>query len=251
MNLMYVQMLDKFIQMSQSREMVWVTRKMEEFSHIEPETLVSPVFEASYRGKRMLVYRSRVSMNRNNSESQTVIDFLDDNGVKIGELPRTKGMKELYEEAFYQNRDPQMAELDKVVAGLTELTKLHKVTWLLQPTANYPELDDDVLTSSVYQLDYRGRRFITYAEEGADSGHKIRRDMVALHLVDANGKRIKNLHAARGLDELFLQVRLATRNQGGNTKLDEMVESIVVASLQQVVDKIKAEKRTQANGTQH
>lgn len=234
-------MIQTFIEMSRNREMIWMPRKASDYPDLDPEFVFGAVYTTEFKGKKIIVFQQRTSLNRKITESEIIVQFVDDEGKRTGLLPPTPGVKELFEEAFYQNRDTQMAELDKVVEVLTTLTRQNKLQWAISEARLFADLDEELVTSPVFVLDYRGRRFIVYKEESADSHRSEMKETISLHIVDTMGKSIKNLRFARGVELLFQTILLQNRRPD-TKKLDNLIDAVVQATIRDVVEKMKNSK---------
>jgi hypothetical protein len=243
LNVKFIHVYQQLIELSQNGGLLWSAHKAAEFPYLDQDAVLSAVYKTRYKDRNMIIYQQRVSFNRGITRNETVCDFVDNDGNKVGEMPRAQGINELYHKAFMQNRDPKVAELDKVVAALTEITRAGKVEWTVQEAKDYADLDPDVVSMSVYQLDYRGRRFITFKELMAAINDAELEARTALWVVDTKGKKVNDLKSAEGIDKLYATVASRLQRLGVETsKLDKVIDQLVGASVQQLATVIKAEK---------
>jgi predicted signal transduction protein with EAL and GGDEF domain len=247
LNVKFIQVYQQLIELSQNGGLLWSAHNASEFPYLDTDAVLSAVYKTRYKDRNMIIYQQRVSFNRGITRNETVCDFVDNDGNKVGEMPRAQGINELYHKAFMQNRDPKIAELDKVVAALTEMTRAGKVEWTVQEAKDFADLDPDVVSMSVYQLEYRGRRFITFKELMAAISDAELEARTALWVVDAKGKKVNDLKSAEGIDKLYATVASRLQRLGVETsKLDKVIDQLVGASVQQLATVIKAEKARQA-----
>ncbi len=242
-NLTFVHVYQQMIELTQQGELQWQQLAVKEFPYLDPDAVTSHIYKTVFRNRHIILFQQRVSLNRGITQSEVVCDFVDANHKKIGEMPRAHGIKELYRLAMLQNREQRLIDLDKVVAMLTEMTLEKKVTWSANEAKDFPDLDPEVVSSNVYELEYRGRRFITFLELGvpAKDGQE---DIATLWSVDSNRRKVADLKGADGIPELFQAVRLRA-GQPDMTKLDKAIDGLLASTLPQLVEAIKAERARQ------
>jgi hypothetical protein len=249
LDLKFTHVYMQLVELSKNGQLVWKPHSASEFPTLDPDAVLSAVYKARYKDRNIIIYQQRVSFNRSVVQSEPACDFVDDDNKKTGEMPRAQGIADLYRQAFLQNRPAHFVELDKVVAALSEMTSGSKIQWVREDAKGFPELEPDVLTSAVYHLEYRGRRFITFREmsAGATKSPANRVDQPALWIVGADGRKLKDLRDAEGIEALNKTVMAKT---GGGSpefdKLDAVVDQLVASTIGQVVAAIKAEKARQA-----
>jgi hypothetical protein len=240
-NLMYIQVIGKIIEMTKANEMKWNIANIAQFMDIEPDLVPGTMYTSVFRNQNMVMYEERIPPFKN-QETHLRLQFFDDTGKIVGDFPNVYGVEELYLLIKMQHRDPIAAEMDKLVLLLTEESKKRKLNWKEEKIEQFEELDPDVVTSSIYLTEFKGKRFVLYQELSAASQFRKPRTMTTLWIVNEQYRKIRDFAGTIGLDDLF-DVVLYRSQEPDMSGLDKMIDTLVANSIKDIVQKITTAKQ--------